>query len=123
MSPPATPAQLRQAYRNQEFQNVSMTRGQCPLMQKEVAIFPVRYALDESPEKGSAQGNEGSVCAFAHRLDVDHAIEKLGGHSFLSKQVCALAEQQLRALLFGGADVVQNLIGFADVVRVVDVRR
>ncbi|MDY7065819.1 hypothetical protein PsexTeo8_22680 [Pseudomonas extremaustralis] len=56
MSPPATPAQLRQAYRNQEFQNVSMTRGQCPLMQKEVAIFPVRYALDESPEKGSAQG-------------------------------------------------------------------
>jgi hypothetical protein len=53
MSPPATPAQLRQAYRNQEFQNVSMTRGQCPLMQKEVAIFPVRYALDESPEKAA----------------------------------------------------------------------
>ncbi len=56
MTQPATAAQLKQANRNQAFQNTSMAKGQCPLMQGEVAIFPVRYALDESPKKGTAQG-------------------------------------------------------------------
>ncbi|MGY2262051.1 T6SS effector BTH_I2691 family protein [Pseudomonas sp. SDO55104_S430] len=52
----ATKAQLNQARRNQEFQNIPMGSGQCGLMQKEVAVFPVRYAVDESPQKGSSQG-------------------------------------------------------------------
>jgi hypothetical protein len=56
MRQPATAAELRQALRNQEFQNIPMGKGQCPLMQAEVSIFPVRYALDESPQKGSSQG-------------------------------------------------------------------
>ncbi|ALI01906.1 hypothetical protein C1Y08_16125 [Pseudomonas sp. FW306-02-F02-AA] len=57
MTQPATEAQLKQARRNQEFTNTPMGKGQCPLMQGEVAIFPVRYALDESPiKKGSSQG-------------------------------------------------------------------
>ncbi len=56
MNQTATAAQLRQANRNQEFQNTSMARAQCPLAHAEVAIFPVRYALDESPQKNSSQG-------------------------------------------------------------------
>ena len=56
MTQPATAAQLKQANRNQEYSNTSMGKGQCPLTQGEVAIFPVRYALDESPQKGSSQG-------------------------------------------------------------------
>ena len=48
---------LRQARRNQMFSNAPMGMGQCPLKLAEVAIFPVRYALDESPSaKGSHQG-------------------------------------------------------------------
>ena len=56
MRQPATAAQLRQALRNQEFENIPMGKGQCPLMQAHVSIFPVRYALDESPQKGTHQG-------------------------------------------------------------------
>lgn len=56
MTQPATEAQLKQANRNQAFTNAPMGSGQCSLMAGEVAIFPVRYALDESPQKGSAQG-------------------------------------------------------------------
>ncbi|WP_372242566.1 toxin VasX, partial [Pseudomonas sp. C1C7] len=52
----ATESQLRQARRNQRFQNVPVGSGQCGLMQREVAVFPVRYAVDESPQKGSSQG-------------------------------------------------------------------
>ncbi|MFQ6572797.1 T6SS effector BTH_I2691 family protein [Pseudomonas sp. UM16] len=50
-----TPAQWRQAYRNQLFDH-GTSIGQCGLRAKEVALFPVRYALDESPAKGSNQG-------------------------------------------------------------------
>ncbi|PMX03717.1 hypothetical protein C1X59_04865 [Pseudomonas sp. FW215-R2] len=56
MTQPATDAQLKQANRNQNFTNTTMGSGQCALMAGEVAIFPVRYAVDESPKKGSAQG-------------------------------------------------------------------
>ncbi|QYX48625.1 hypothetical protein K3F43_03725 [Pseudomonas tussilaginis] len=57
MNKPATEAELNQARRNQEFTNAPMGRGQCAFRQAEVAIFPVRYALDESPlSKGSSQG-------------------------------------------------------------------
>ncbi|MBP2262583.1 T6SS effector BTH_I2691 family protein [Pseudomonas sp. BP8] len=53
----ATEAQLKQARRNQQFTNVPIGSGQCPWKHAEVAIFPVRYALDESPlEKDSNQG-------------------------------------------------------------------
>lgn len=56
MTQPATEAQLKQANRNQAFTNAPMGSGQCSLMAGEVAIFPVRYAVDESPQKGSVQG-------------------------------------------------------------------
>ncbi|MDD2058469.1 LuxR C-terminal-related transcriptional regulator [Pseudomonas sp. GD03860] len=57
MHKPATEAELKQARRNQQFTNAPIGRGQCPWQQAQVAIFPVRYALDESPEvKGSSQG-------------------------------------------------------------------
>ncbi|WP_346330335.1 toxin VasX, partial [Pseudomonas aeruginosa] len=49
--------QLRRARRNQAFDNTpASATGQCPLKGPEVAIFPVRYALDESPPKGGGQG-------------------------------------------------------------------
>lgn len=51
MTQPATEAQLKQANRNQAFTNAQMGSGQCSLMAGEVAIFPVRYAVDESPKK------------------------------------------------------------------------
>lgn len=48
---------LAQAQRNQQFEDKpASANAQCPLRALEVAIFPVRYALDESPPKGSAQG-------------------------------------------------------------------
>ncbi|WP_339496258.1 T6SS effector BTH_I2691 family protein [Pseudomonas sp. RA_105y_Pfl2_P56] len=56
MTQPATEAQLKQANRNQAFTNAQMGSGQCSLMAGEVAIFPVRYAVDESPKKGTNQG-------------------------------------------------------------------
>ncbi|KAF1019040.1 MAG: hypothetical protein GAK37_03749 [Pseudomonas sp.] len=57
MTQPATDAQLKQARRNQAFTNAPMAKGQCALMSGEVALFPVRYALDESPtQKGDRQG-------------------------------------------------------------------
>ncbi|QYX50195.1 MULTISPECIES: toxin VasX [unclassified Pseudomonas] len=57
MNKPATEAELNQARLYQEFTNAPMGRGQCAFRQAEVAIFPVRYALDESPlSKGSSQG-------------------------------------------------------------------
>jgi hypothetical protein len=57
MNRPATEAELKQARRNQEFSDKPMGMALCGLAAKEVAIFPVRYALDESPtEKGSPQG-------------------------------------------------------------------
>ena len=57
MNKPATEAQLKQARRNQRFSNAPMGSGQCALMAQEVALFPVRYALDESPPtKGNPQG-------------------------------------------------------------------
>ncbi len=57
MSQPATQAQLNQARRNQQFTNAPVGKGQCRRMQAEVAIFPVRYALDESPQaKDNHQG-------------------------------------------------------------------
>jgi hypothetical protein len=34
----------------------------------------------EVEENGSRATTRAAFCAFAHRLDVDHAIEKLGGH-------------------------------------------
>ncbi|WP_053164468.1 toxin VasX [Pseudomonas sp. P1.8] len=57
MNQPTAEYLLRQARRNQMFSNAPMGMGQCPLKLAEVAIFPVRYALDESPSaKGSHQG-------------------------------------------------------------------
>ncbi|MFN3581876.1 MAG: T6SS effector BTH_I2691 family protein [Pseudomonas sp.] len=46
-----------QARRNQLFEDRPMSAtAQCPLKAREVAIFPVRYAVDESPPKGTNQG-------------------------------------------------------------------
>lgn len=57
MNRPATEAELRQARRNQAFSDKPMGMALCSLAAQEVAIFPVRYALDESPaSKGSPQG-------------------------------------------------------------------
>ncbi|MGX5218220.1 T6SS effector BTH_I2691 family protein [Pseudomonas segetis] len=56
MTQPATTPQIKQAQRNQAFDDTPLSHGQCSLMAGEVAIFPVRYALDESPEKGTNQG-------------------------------------------------------------------
>ncbi|SFQ78569.1 hypothetical protein SAMN05216578_103390 [Halopseudomonas formosensis] len=51
------PLSLAQAQRNQQFEDKpASANAQCPLRAQEVAIFPVRYALDESPAKGSSQG-------------------------------------------------------------------
>ncbi|MEH6563721.1 MAG: T6SS effector BTH_I2691 family protein [Halopseudomonas sp.] len=48
---------LDQARRNQLFEDRPATgSAQCPLKALEVAIFPVRYAIDESAPKGSSQG-------------------------------------------------------------------
>ena len=48
---------LQQAKRNQAFENKpANASGQCPLKAGEIAIHPVRYAIDESPDRGSAQG-------------------------------------------------------------------
>ena len=48
---------LQQAKRNQAFENKpANASGQCPLKAGEIAIHPVRYAIDESPARGSAQG-------------------------------------------------------------------
>lgn len=53
----AHPLSLAQAQRNQQFEGKpASANAQCPLRAQEVAIFPVRYALDESPAKGSSQG-------------------------------------------------------------------
>src|SRR5690606_31668068 len=49
--------ELQQAKRNQAFENKPLSaQGQCPAKALELAIFPVRYAIDESPAKGTAQG-------------------------------------------------------------------
>lgn len=56
MTQPATTSQIKQAQRNQAFDDTPLSTGQCALAAGEVAIFPVRYALDESPEKGTNQG-------------------------------------------------------------------
>lgn len=56
MTPEMKLARLKAARRDQRFTNAPMGIGQCGLRAPEVAIFPVRYALDESPvEKGSPQ--------------------------------------------------------------------
>lgn len=57
MSRPASEAELRQARRNQAFSDQPMGMALCALAAKEVAILPVRHALDESPaNKGIPQG-------------------------------------------------------------------
>lgn len=57
MSSPASETELRQARRNQAFSDKPMGMALCALAAKEVAIFPVRYALDESPaNKGTPEG-------------------------------------------------------------------
>ncbi|GGJ82911.1 T6SS effector BTH_I2691 family protein [Pseudomonas matsuisoli] len=54
----ATPnKELQKAQRNQAFENKpANASGQCPLKALEIAIYPVRYAIDESPARGRAQG-------------------------------------------------------------------
>lgn len=47
--------QLARLYQEFGHQPV-LEKSQCPLQAVEFAIFPVRYALDESPAKGSGQG-------------------------------------------------------------------
>ncbi|WP_442113482.1 T6SS effector BTH_I2691 family protein [Pseudomonas sp. NUPR-001] len=57
MNTAVTEAELNQARRNQEFTNAPLGIGKCAFRHPEVSIFPVRYALDESPHsKGSNQG-------------------------------------------------------------------
>lgn len=57
MSTTTSDKTLQQAKRNQAFENKPATaNGQCPLKAGEIAIHPVRYAIDESPARGSAQG-------------------------------------------------------------------
>lgn len=57
MSTTTSDKTLQQAKRNQAFENKPATaNGQCPLKAGEIAIHPVRYAIDESPAPGSAQG-------------------------------------------------------------------
>ncbi|MDZ5605515.1 toxin VasX, partial [Pseudomonas sp. RP23018S] len=53
---PPSRAQLNQARRNQAFPRAAMAMAGCGLSAAEVAIFPVRYAVDESPAKGNQQG-------------------------------------------------------------------
>ncbi|TDF84439.1 T6SS effector BTH_I2691 family protein [Pseudomonas sp. H9] len=69
MNFPATEAELDKARRNQEFTNAPMGRGQCALRYPLVSIFPVRYALDESPQnKGSKQGPNPLPPDFSGKL-------------------------------------------------------
>lgn len=71
MKSPATPAELEQARSYQEFDDVPITVGQCGLAAAQVAIFPVRYALDESPLiKGSPQGPNPLPKGWANDLPV-----------------------------------------------------
>lgn len=57
MSTTTSDKALQQAKRNQAFENKpANANGQCPLKAGEIAIHPVRYAIDESPARGSAQG-------------------------------------------------------------------
>lgn len=57
MSTTTSDRTLQQAKRNQAFENKpANANGQCPLKAGEIAIHPVRYAIDESPARGSAQG-------------------------------------------------------------------
>jgi len=57
MSTTTSDKTLQQAKRNQAFENKpASANGQCPLKAGEIAIYPVRYAIDESPARGSAQG-------------------------------------------------------------------
>ncbi|MEG2966412.1 MAG: T6SS effector BTH_I2691 family protein [Pseudomonas sp.] len=57
MHKPASEAELHRARRNQEFTNTPFDVAQCAFRQPQVSIFPVRYALDESPHsKASNQG-------------------------------------------------------------------
>ncbi|PSS59103.1 T6SS effector BTH_I2691 family protein [Pseudomonas sp. BBP2017] len=73
MNQPPTEAELNQARRNQEFTNAPMGRGQCALRHPQVAIFPVRYALDESPlSKGSNQGPNPLPAGWSSRLPELH---------------------------------------------------
>ncbi|MDD2048283.1 T6SS effector BTH_I2691 family protein, partial [Pseudomonas putida] len=69
MNQPVTEAELNQARRNQEFTQAVMGRGQCALRHPQVAIFPVRYALDESPlSKASNQGPNPLPAGWSSRL-------------------------------------------------------
>ncbi|AIL63363.1 T6SS effector BTH_I2691 family protein [Pseudomonas alkylphenolica] len=69
MNQPVTEAELNQARRNQEFTDAPMGRGQCALRHAQVAIFPVRYALDESPlGKDSNQGPNPLPAGWSSRL-------------------------------------------------------
>jgi len=57
MSTTTSDKALQQAKRNQAFENKpANANGQCPLKAGEIAIHPVRYAIDESPARGSAKG-------------------------------------------------------------------
>ncbi len=57
MTATVSPQPPLQARRNQQFEDrPASANAQCPLKALEVAIFPVRYAVDESPAKGSRQG-------------------------------------------------------------------
>ncbi|OEC35027.1 hypothetical protein A7D27_26600 [Pseudomonas sp. 1D4] len=57
MTATAQNKQLQRAQRDQAFeQKPANASGQCPLKAQEFALFPVRYAIDESPPKGSRQG-------------------------------------------------------------------
>jgi hypothetical protein len=48
----ATKDSLRATFSN----NAATSTGQCPMKQGDVAIFPVRYAIDESPRKAGQPG-------------------------------------------------------------------
>ncbi|MEH6799887.1 MAG: T6SS effector BTH_I2691 family protein [Halopseudomonas sabulinigri] len=74
---------LDQARRNQLFEDKPATgSAQCPLKALEVAIFPVRYAVDESAPKGSSQGPNPLPAGF----DASH-LPGLESRSYTLRQI------------------------------------
>ncbi len=68
MNQEASQAELEHVRLRQAFDDVPVGRGCCPMKSPEVAIFPVRYAIDASPEKGQAQGPHPLPKGWAPKL-------------------------------------------------------
>ncbi|MWV14740.1 hypothetical protein F3I16_01670 [Pseudomonas sp. L-22-4S-12] len=75
--------ELQQAKRNQAFENKPLSsQGQCPAKALELAIFPVRYAIDESPAKGTAKGPNPLPQGWS-----DRHLPKLATRSYTLRQL------------------------------------